>query len=69
LRDPSVPQYVFDAFLDSKFPFNNPQILCRTAFTDPDLSDERDLFADIIKSDWKVATKLFQIVQQIPVFI
>lgn len=53
---------MFDAFLDFRFPFNSPQILCRTQFTSPDLCDQRDLYADIVKSDWKVATKLVSVV-------
>lgn len=43
--------------------------MCRTEFTNISLNDGRDLFTDILKSEWKVAKKLYEIVQYIPDFI
>ena len=43
--------------------------MCRTAFSTPPLNDGRDLFNDILKSEWKIAKKLYEIVQYIPDFI
>ena len=43
--------------------------MCRTAFSQPPLNDGRDLFNDILKSEWKIAKKLYEIVQYIPEFI
>lgn len=43
--------------------------MCRTNFSSPPLNDGRDLFNDILKSEWKIAKKLYEIVQYIPEFI
>ena len=43
--------------------------MCRTPFSTPLLNDGRDLFNDILKSEWKIAKKLYEIVQYIPEFI
>lgn len=43
--------------------------MCRTPFSKPPLNDGRDLCNDILKSDWKIAKKLYEIVQYIPDFI
>ncbi len=40
-----------------------------TEFSKPPLNDGRDLFADIMKTDWKIAKKLYEMVQYIPEFI
>lgn len=69
LLDPRLEKYVFDVLLDHKFPFQQPQIFCRTPFSNPPLSDGRDLFNDVMKSEWKTARKLYEIVQYIPDFI
>mmetsp|Transcript_21207 Transcript_21207/g.20369 ORF Transcript_21207/g.20369 Transcript_21207/m.20369 type:complete len:206 (+) Transcript_21207:251-868(+) len=43
--------------------------MCRTNFSNPPLNDGRDLFTEILKSEWKIAKKLYEIVQYIPEFI
>lgn len=43
--------------------------MCLTPFSRPPLNDGRDLFADILKTEWKIAKKLYEIVQYIPEFI
>jgi hypothetical protein len=43
--------------------------MCRTHFTSSPIHDGRDLFNEILKSDWKIAKKLYEIVQYIPDFI
>lgn len=43
--------------------------MCRTNFSTPPLNDGRDLFNEILKSEWKIAKKLYEIVQYIPEFI
>jgi hypothetical protein len=43
--------------------------MCRTSFSTPPLNDGRDLFNEILKSEWKIAKKLYEIVQYIPEFI
>ena len=43
--------------------------MCMTPFTLVPLNDGRDLFNDIIKQEWKIAKKLYEIVQYIPDFI
>jgi hypothetical protein len=69
LIDKRVEKFVFDILLDHKYPFQQPQIFCRTPFSNPPLNDGRDLFSDILKSEWKIAKKLYEIVQYIPEFI
>lgn len=69
LIDKSINKFTFDVLLDHKYPFQQPQILCRTAFSNPPINDGRDLCNDILKSDWKIAKKLYEIVQYIPDFI
>ena len=65
----NIHKFVFDIFLDDKFPFQQPQILCRTDFSVQPSTDGRDIFQEILKSDWKIANKLYEIVQYIPEFI
>ena len=69
LLDKSIKKVVFDVLLDQKFPFQQPRIMCKTEFTEPSLCDCRDLFSDILKSEWKIAKKLYEIVQYIPDFV
>lgn len=69
LLDQKLDKFVFDVLLDHKYPFQQPQIFCRTAFSNPPLNDGRDLFSDILKSEWKIAKKLYEIVQYIPEFV
>ncbi len=62
LIDKKHDKFVFDVLLDHKYPFQQPQIFCRTSFSLPPLNDGRDLFNDILKSEWKIAKKLYEIV-------
>jgi ubiquitin-protein ligase len=62
LLDKNIENFVFDVLLDHKFPFQQPQIMCRTNFSSPPINDGRDLFNDILKSEWKIAKKLYEIV-------
>lgn len=62
-------KFVFDVFLDQRYPFQPPQIYARTPFSKPPLNDGRDLFSDIMRSEWRVIKKIHQIVQYIPDFI
>ncbi|TNV81344.1 hypothetical protein FGO68_gene13949 [Halteria grandinella] len=44
--------------------------MCLTPFSQPPLSDGRDLYTDIMKGEeWKIGRKLYEIVQFIPEFI
>lgn len=38
-------------------------------FSKPPINDGRDLFKEVLKADWKVSKKLFEIVQYIPEFV
>ena len=69
LIDKNIKHFIFDILLDHKYPFHQPQILCRTTFSTPPINDGRDLCNDILRSDWKIAKKLYEIVQYIPDFI
>lgn len=62
LLDQSYEKFLFEILLDQKFPFNQPQVFCLTPFSQPPLNDGRDLFTDIMKQDWKIAKKLYEIV-------
>ena len=69
LLDQSYEKFLFEILLDQKFPFNQPQVFCLTPFSQPPLNGGRDLFSDIMKQDWKIAKKLYEIVQYVPEFI
>lgn len=69
LVDKKIDKYIFDILLDYKFPFQQPQIFCRTPFSNPPLNDGRDLFNDVLRTQWKIAKKLYEIIQYIPEFI
>ena len=53
---------VFDILLDHRYPFYPPQFFCRTAFSKPSLNDGRDVYKDVLKGDWKVTKKLYEMV-------
>lgn len=55
--------------LDHRYPFYQPQIFCRTAFSRPPLNDGRDLFKEILKGEWKITKKLYEMATYIPEFI
>jgi len=58
-RDRSL---IFDILLDNRYPFNQPQIFCRSAFSSPPLNDGRDVFNEVLKSDWQLTKKLHEII-------
>jgi hypothetical protein len=60
---------VFDVLLDHRYPFYQPQIFCRTPFSKPPINDGRDVFKDVLKGDWKVTNRLYEMVSYIPEFV
>ena len=60
---------MFDVLLDQRYPFYQPQIFCRAPFSKPPLNDGRDVFKEVLKADWRITKKLYEIVQYIPEFV
>jgi hypothetical protein len=64
--------FVFDILLDHKYPFYQPQIFCRSAFSKPPLNDGRDVFNEVLPQsleEWRITKKLHELVQFIPDFV
>jgi ubiquitin-protein ligase len=62
----------FDILLRDKFPFQPPLIMTKTRFSNPSLADGRDLLAHLLPGDqreWRPSMNLYEIIQQIPVFV
>lgn len=60
---------VFDLLLDHRYPFYQPQIFCRTAFCNPPTNDGRDVFNEVVREEWRVNRKLYEIIMYIPEFV
>ena len=60
---------MFDVLLDLSYPFQQPKIFCRTPFSSPPLNDGRDLYGEIVSTEWRIARKLAEMVQYIPDFV
>ena len=63
---------MFDILLRDKFPFQPPLIMTKTRYSNPSLADGRDLLRELLPGDqgeWRPSMNLYEIIQQIPVFI
>ena len=69
LKPEQIEKYIFEAFLDKRFPFVSPQIKCRTEFCEPSLADERDLTASIVGQEWHPALTVAEMMKLVPEFI
>ena len=62
---------MFEIYLDQKYPFSQPQIVCLTRFTRViDLYDGRDLYSEVLNGeDWRVARNLHEMISCLPDYI
>ena len=68
----SIETFNFDILLRDKFPFQPPLIMTKTRFSDPSMADGRDLLNHLLpqeQREWRPSMNLFEIIQQIPVFL
>jgi len=68
----NIDQFNFDILLRDKFPFQPPLIMTKTVFSNPSLADGRDLLNHLLpgeQHEWRPSMNLFEIIQQIPVFV
>ena len=59
----------FEVFLSDKFPFQPPQIYCKTKFCQPTIDDRRDVLEEVIQKEWEPRMTIYEAVQLIPEFV
>jgi len=69
LKPDTVNTYRFTILLAQDFPFGGPRVQCNTNFTQTSMSDQRDLFVDIVGSEWIASNTLYEICKLIPEFV
>ena len=58
----------FDLYLEGKYPFQPPRLLCESVFAFPSVSDGRDLLPEILKQKWTPSITSTDIINLIPGF-
>ncbi|OMJ88015.1 hypothetical protein SteCoe_10175 [Stentor coeruleus] len=58
----------FDLYLEGKYPFQAPRLLCESVFSFPSVSDGRDLLGEILKQKWTPSITSADIINMIPDF-
>ena len=59
---------VYQIFVEGKFPFQAPKILVKTSFTNPSISDGRDLLPTILKTQWNPSITMIDLINNLPKF-
>ncbi|CAG9320361.1 unnamed protein product [Blepharisma stoltei] len=60
---------VFEIYLEGKFPFQPPRVICETNFGFPSVSDGRDLLLNITKKKWAPSITSLDIINALPAYI
>lgn len=58
----------FDLYLEGKYPFQPPKLICESIFSTPSISDGRDLINEILKQKWTPSITSADIIGLIPNF-
>ncbi|OMJ73347.1 hypothetical protein SteCoe_27974 [Stentor coeruleus] len=58
----------FDLYLEGKYPFQPPKLMCESIFSSPSISDGRDLINEILKQKWTPSITSADIIGLIPNF-
>lgn len=61
--------FVFEIYLEGKYPFEPPRILCEVGFVEPSISDGRDILADILTEKWSPKISLRGLLEKLTEFV
>jgi ubiquitin-protein ligase len=64
-----IEKLYFEVFLTEKFPFQAPQVYCKSKFVFPTIDDKRDVLEEVIKKEWSPSMTIYETVQLIPEFV
>lgn len=61
-------EIIFDLYLEGKYPFQPPKLVCESIFAFPSVSDGRDLTSEILKQKWTPSITSADLISLIPGF-
>jgi hypothetical protein len=61
-------EVIFDLYLEGKYPFQPPKLVCESVFAFPSVSDGRDLVNEILKQKWTPSITSADLISSIPNF-
>lgn len=67
--DSSIEKLYFEILLTEKFPFQAPQVCCKTKIGFPTINDKRDVLEEVIQKEWSPSMTIYETVQLIPDFV
>jgi ubiquitin-protein ligase len=59
----------FEILLTEKFPFQAPQVYCKTKIGYPTIDDKRDVLEEILQKEWSPSMTIYETIQLIPDFV
>lgn len=64
-----IEKLYFEVLLTEKFPFQAPQVYCKTKIGFPTIDDKRDVLDEITQKDWTPNMTIYETIQLIPEFV
>jgi hypothetical protein len=64
-----VEKVYFEILLTEKFPYQAPQVYCKTKIGFPTINDYRDVLEAVIQKEWNPSMTIYETVQMIPEFV
>jgi ubiquitin-protein ligase len=64
-----IEKLYFEVLLTEKFPFQAPQIYCKTKIGYPTIDDKRDVLEEVLQKEWTPAMTIYEAIQMIPEFV
>ena len=64
-----IEKLYFEILLTEKFPFQAPQIYCKTKIGYPTIDDKRDVLEEVIQKEWNPSMTIYETIQMIPEFV
>ncbi len=69
LLNSDIEKLYFEILLTERFPFQAPQIYCKTKIGFPTIDDKRDVLEEIIQKEWSPNMTIYETIQLIPQFV
>lgn len=64
-----IEKLYFELLLTEKFPFQAPQVYCKTKIGYPTIDDKRDVLEEVIQKEWNPSMTIYETIQLIPEFV
>lgn len=64
-----IEKLYFEILLTEKFPFQAPQVYCKTKIGYPSIDDKRDVLEEVLQKEWSPSMTIYETIQLIPEFV